>query len=301
MTISYNAFKKISLLILFIIGLDVSASAEDDILNAHPAVWVIEQGDAKTYFLGSIHLLPKDISWFGGKIEEIFDDTDEVVFEVNMTEERQTEAQAITMQNGMFPAGENLGNYLSNEELEEVNNNAIGLGIPPQALYLMQPWIVSISLSINAIKKEGWDPDSGVDKYIKTKAEERNIKISELETLEEQMATLWDHPIDVQKNMLLDTLEQLKDIRNITIEMVGSWAEGDVKKMQENFLDPMKEQPEIFKKLVIDRNNNWIPVIERLIESNKNTLIVAGAAHFIGEEGVINLLKQKGYNVKRVQ
>ena len=101
--------------------------------------------------------------------------------------------------------------------------------------------------------------------------------------------------------MLVDTLEELKDISNITKDMVGAWASGDAEKMTEVFLTPMMEQEDLFKSLVLDRNNKWIPVIEGLIAKEQTTFIVAGAAHFIGVDGVVNLLKEKGYDVKKVQ
>ena len=71
--------------------------------------------------------------------------------------------------------------------------------------------------------------------------------------------------------------------------------------MEEVFLITMMEQKDLFQSLVLDRNNNWIPVIEGLISKEKNTLIVAGAAHFVGENGVVSLLREKGYDVKKVQ
>ncbi|MBT5074899.1 MAG: TraB/GumN family protein [Kordiimonadaceae bacterium] len=287
------------LLVLFIIP--VNSFAQGDGLNAHPALWKVEQGSSQIYFLGSIHLLPGDVKWYGDSIEEILETADEVVFEVDMTPEKEAHAQRLTLANGLLAGGDLLSNYLTEEEYSYLIEQAIIAGIPSAAIANFKPWFASIALSVSAIIREGWDPNSGVDKHIQKVARENNIKISALETLEEQLATLYDHPLDVQATMLKDTLEQLKDIRSITMEMVGSWTSGDEDKMREIFIEPMKEQPELFAKLVVKRNNNWLPVIEELIEKNQTTFVVAGAAHFIGDEGVINLLRQKGYDVVRVQ
>jgi uncharacterized protein len=302
-TIIRNLFdSKIFLfVILFLFMVPVSGKTQSDDLNAHPAVWLIEKDNSKTYFLGSVHLLPPDIKWYGGVVEQVFESADEIVFEVNMTPEKQKRAQQISQASALLPEGATIDQYLTDDEMHDMNENALSLGIPPQAISRMQPWIISISLSISAIKKEGWDSDSGVDKYIQELANAKNIKISELETIETQMASLTDHPIDIQAEMLKDTLEQLKDMRNLTMKMVGSWASGDMDQMETAFLEPMKEQKEVYKKLVIDRNKNWIPIIENLINKNQTTFIVAGAAHFIGEDGVIELLRQSGYILKKIQ
>ncbi len=302
MRVLLYSVKKIAhplLLILFVIN-PILANAQEE-LNATPALWLIEKENSKTYFLGSIHLLPRETKWYGGLIEEVITKADEVVFEVNMTPEKEAQAQRITLENGMLSGGDLLSNHLTEEEYSFLVERASASGIPPTSIASFKPWFASIALSVSAIIKEGWDPSSGVDKFIQKIATDRNIRISELETLESQMQTLWDHPIEIQIEMLTDTLDQLRDIKGLTLDMVNSWANGDIDQMEETFLEPMKEQPEIFAKLVVERNGNWIPVIEGLMNKDQTTLIVAGTAHFIGEDGVLRLLGDAGYNVKRVQ
>lgn len=290
-----------SILLLVFFFIPANSFAQADGLNAYPALWKVEQGASQIYFLGSVHLLPDEVNWYGQSISKIMETADEVVFEVDMTPEKEARAQRITLANGLLAGDDLLSNYLTEEEYSYLIEQATIAGIPPAAIANFQPWFASIALSVSAIIREGWDPNSGVDKHIQKIARINKIKISALETLEEQLATLYDHPLNVQTVMLKDTLEQLRDIRKVTLEMVGSWTSGDVEKMRETFIDPMKEQPELFAKLVVKRNNSWIPVIEELIAKDQTTFVVAGAAHFIGDEGVINLLTQKGYNVERVQ
>lgn len=290
---------------IFLLFLPILANAQAhtkyEDLNAYPSLWLIEGENSKTYILGSVHLLPPAIKWYGDKIEDAFNEVDEVVFEVNMTEEKQRQAGLISRKYGLLASGDSLRNYLSPENFDLLGEHAAGLGIPPQALERLKPWLVAISLSVSAVQKEGWNQNSGVDKYIQVMANERGLKISELETIEAQMATLWDHPLEIQAKMLVDTLEELKDITNITMAMVNSWASGDVDKMEQVFLVPMKAQEEIYNKLVLERNHNWVPIIEKLLTKKQTTMIVAGAAHFIGDDGVVALLKAKGHNVIKVQ
>ncbi|MCC3861482.1 TraB/GumN family protein [Pseudemcibacter aquimaris] len=293
-------FKRVFIAVIFFHVMVISAIAQETI-NATPAMWLIEKGEAKTYMLGSIHLLPPEVKWYEGRIENIVNDADEVVFEVHMTPEKQRLAQQITLQNGMLTPGDNLGNYMSAEELEFVKTKATEFGIPAASVVNFKPWFASVALSVSAIIREGWNPESGVDKYIDGIATSKNIPISELETLEAQMKTLYDHPLEVQAAMLIDTLQQLQDIKEVTMGMINSWADGDEDKMVETLIVPMKKQEEVYQKLLIERNQSWIPVIENLINKQQTTLIVAGAAHFVGDDGVIKMLRDKGYDVKKVQ
>jgi len=299
--ILFVARKNISALMFFVlISLPATLNAQEP-LNAHPAVWLIEQENSKTYFLGSIHLLPQGINWYGGKIETIFEQTDEVAFEVHMTPEKEAKAQQIMIANGRLPDGEKLSNYLEPEEYETVLEQARIIGIPTNSIANFKPWFASLALSVTATIKQGWDPESGVDKFIEKLARKKNIPIAELETVEEQMATLYDHPFEIQADMLIDTLDQLKEIETVTTNMASSWGSGDEEKMKEAFVNPLQQQREIYRKLITQRNTNWIPVIEKLMAKEQTTLVVAGAAHFIGDGGLVGMLENKGYEIKRVQ
>lgn len=289
------------IILLIIIPMSFVATAAEEDLNAKPAIWSIEQDQSKVYFLGSVHLLPDDVQWYGGTLKEIVEEADEVVFEVHMTPEKQRQAQQLTLQNGMLAPGDSLSNYLSKDEMDFINEQALASGIPPASIINFKPWFASVALSVSAIIREGWNPDSGVDKYIEKNIASRDIKISALEKLEEQMATLYDHPLETQAEMLRDTLDQLKDIEKVTLDMINSWTSGDEELMIEALIKPMKQQEDVYQKLLVQRNNNWIPVIEELLTKKQNTLVVAGAAHFVGEDGVIKLLSDKGYMIKRVQ
>lgn len=289
------------IILLIIIPMTYVAAAAEENLNAKPAIWALEKGTAKVYFLGSVHLLPDDVKWYGGVLKEIVEEADEVVFEVHMTPEKQRHAQQLTLQNGMLAPDDKLSNYLSSDEMNFINEQALASGIPPSSIINFKPWFASVALSISAIIREGWNPDSGVDKFIEKTLSSRDINISALETLEAQMATLYDHPLEAQTEMLRDTLDQLKDIEKVTLDMIESWKTGNETLMIEALIKPMKQQKDVYQKLIIQRNNSWVPVIEELLNKEQNTLVVAGAAHFVGEDGVIKLLSDKGYIIKRVQ
>lgn len=290
---------RILYLILFAV-VYVPAQAQDEI-NAKPAVWLVEQEDAKLYMLGSVHLLPDNVNWYEGLVEQVVSQGDEVVFEVHLTPQKEAQSVQIVMENGLFTNGDTLKNHLNDDDYNNLVSTSQSLGLSAATISTFKPWYASLLLSVSAITQQGWDPESGVDKYIEDIASRAGIEISELESVQSQMATLYDHPLDVQTAMLKDTLVQLKDIRAITLEMVDAWASGDLERMNAAFLEPMKEQEELYAKLVVQRNRNWIPVIEGLLKKDQTTLVVAGVAHFIGDDGVVGMLENKGYKLKRVQ
>jgi len=51
--------------------------------------------------------------------------------------------------------------------------------------------------------------------------------------------------------------------------------------------------------MVSDRNHAWMPQIEELLSGDREAIVVVGSAHLVGEEGVVNLLREKGYTVEQ--
>jgi len=287
-------------LILFVF-ISCSELTEADGLDAHPAIWKLDNGSAQVYLIGSIHLLPPELKWYGGKIKKILDIADEVVFEVHMTSETQEQARAITVQNGMLRNGDKLSNYITKDEYDFLKKITPELGISIETITNFQPWFASIALSVSAVINEGWDPEAGVDRYIQKIATQRQLKITDLETIEVQMEALYNHPLDVQANMLKDTISELEDIQKLTLEMINVWSSGNEIRLVDIFLEPMREQSELYAKIITSRNKNWVPRLEEFFKKKQVTIVIVGTAHLIGDGGVVELLRQKGYDINRVQ
>jgi len=273
-------------------------------IKATPAFWSVDNGQnkGKVYLLGSFHLLPKSYQWYAGIISEAFESSDELVMEVKMTPDATSEVQLMTMNNGFFRDEDSLRNHLDdahyNKMLQHAENS---LRLKEPMAKKMRPWMMAISLSVVAIMSTGLDPNSGVDKVLQSKALLSDKPITGLETIKVQMQALMNHPIKVQVSMLNETLDQLDDIKNIMDVSLKAWRSGDEKVINERMVNDLKEYPGLYDALLVNRNNNWMPEIEKHINSGKNIFIVVGAAHLVGSDGILKLLKDRGYAVNRIQ
>ena len=117
-----------------------------------------------------------------------------------------------------------------------------------------------------------------------------------LETAVEQIDYLAGLPLDVQVSQLQQTLTEgdaeLREVR----EIAAAWRAGDTASIERLLLKGMKESPAYYQSLVVDRNRRWIPRIESCL-STGSCFIVVGAAHMVGSDGLIAMLKQKGYRI----
>lgn len=275
---------------------------ETGVVNASPALWQVKKGEGTVYLLGSFHLLPKNYRWFDGIIKRSFDSSEELVMEAKMTPAAMAEIQVMIRANGFFTNEDNLQNHLDDVHYKKMLSHAKKLmGMDEAVARSVKPWLMAIQMSVVSFISSGMDLESGVDKYLERLADQEKKPISGLETPQQSMNALINHPMSVQSAMLADTVDKLDDFRSFVNSYLEAWASGDADRMNKTIIKDMAEQPEMYKALLADRNKNWLPAIDRHINSGKTIFIVVGMAHMVGQDGLVRMLESKGYSVKKIQ
>lgn len=277
-------------------------AAETEGVTARPALWQVEKNGGSVYLLGSFHLLPKNYIWYEGIVKKSFEAADELVLEAKMTPEATAAIQAMVIQNGFFTGGDDLKAHLDPEHYAKMLMTAKRLmGVNEDTAQKMKPWFMALQISILSIMSSGMDPNSGVDKYLEGLAIQSNKTITGLETAQQSMNALINHPLSVQSAMLTDTLDKLDDFKSYIQSYLDAWASGNMDVISKTMIDDMKSHPSMYQALLVDRNENWLPAIEDHIAGDKTIFIVVGAAHLAGPDGLVRMLEAKGYKVKKIQ
>ena len=99
--------------------------------------------------------------------------------------------------------------------------------------------------------------------------------------------------------MLRQSMNEMDHLERNVTEIVRAWKSGDVGALEKHLLAGMRDYPEIHRKVIDDRNLRWLPQIESLLSRGENPLIIVGAGHLVGKNGVIQLLKGRGYRVEQ--
>ena len=111
---------------------------------------------------------------------------------------------------------------------------------------------------------------------------------------------LGDLPADMEETVLLQTMKEHDDIQKEIVAIIEAWKSGDADVLDTILLKSFKDYPGVHKRLIVDRNKNWLPKIESLLGQKENVMIIVGAAHLVGKDGVIAVLKQRGYQVEQL-
>ena len=143
--------------------------------------------------------------------------------------------------------------------------------------------------------------DTGVDEFYNVKAGNEKRDIQYLEAAADQLEFIAQMGQGREDEFITYMLDDLKELPNTFQSLKDAWRNGNNEKMEDIAIDPWKDRfPKIFKSLVVDRNNNWIQQIEAMMETKEVELILFGALHLVGEEGVLSLLKKRGYAIENL-
>jgi uncharacterized protein YbaP (TraB family) len=262
-------------------------------------LWQVESGKNSVYILGSIHLLKKTDAPLKPIIDETFAKAKRLVFEVDLLNEEPEKMQQLVLKRGINLDGKTLQQKISPETLQLATVWANDLGIDIKALSPFKPWVVGMTMIVMQLQKLGYDPNLGVDHQLAERAKQANKPVSGLESSEFQIELLDSLPAGLQEMMLRQSFAEMEQFGKTVDAMVRAWRGGDLGAAEKLFLESMAEYPELRVKLLDERNRNWLPQIEKFLKLDDDVLVVVGAAHLVGKNGLIELLKGRGYKMEQ--
>lgn len=286
--------RTLTVIIVFWFGV-VAACAP--VQAADPAIWRVEGGPEPVWLFGTFHLLPPVTDWKRPRIVSAFESADVLVVEVHLDGAANAAAQKLIAEKAILKGDRKLRDYLGPKDraaLEKIGNR---LGLFPAILDNYRPWYASILLAVAIYYEQGYRPDAGVDTVLQKRAEATGKTVEQLETVEEQLNFLADMPEKVQVAMLQATLREAEMIPKMMDEMLRAWETGDTRAMDKMLNAALREQKVAYDTLLVQRNRNWVPRIEEMIRDDKSYFIAVGAAHLVGKDSVVAMLRAKGYRV----
>lgn len=290
-------FHFLFLLIAFFIAPSVQAQNSRPVASTHHSLWKV-QGTSNVVFLaGSVHLLKPENYPLPTPIESAYSNSQILAFETDIGKLNSPATQFGLLSKARLPAGETLQSELSPATYRAFTNHLEEAGLPVMMFETLKPMMGIATLELLELQKLGADPELGLDQYFFKRAKEDDKKIVPLETVDFQIGLIFDFSKPEEELMVKTSLEEIDQTRKYYDDMVSAWQTGDSAKLAKLLNDAMRDSPVIYKRLVTDRNQNWIPKIEKLLRGPKNAMVVVGAGHLVGDEGVVELLKKRGWKI----
>lgn len=291
--------------LLIILSLFVFSYAQA--ANDRAFIWQVSSDNSVVYLTGSIHFADKSFYPLRQEIEDAFDRSKYLVVELDINNMDNDAYNQLVSQKGTYKNGKTIKDALSEETWLQLRQRLHHLDVDYDAVKNLKPGILVLTLSAIHAMEMGLDPQLGIDIHFLQKAISQTGKeVIELETLEQQISLFLDMP---DADLLLkESLYSLDETELLMADMVRYWKQGDESQMSkllfEDAIDQYPAFTEIYDRLFYERNRRMTSKIEIMLKQKTATktfyFVVVGSGHLLGEEGIVNVLQEKGYEVKRL-
>lgn len=271
--------------------------AEDNFL------WEVSGPEGNFYLMGSLHYMVEGAYPLNDEVYNSLEESDTLVVEVDTREINQFEVQNLINQLGVLGPGESLEDILEPELYQRVANILEPHGITRQQFNQFKPWYIGLLISNFAGYEMEVEIVEGIDYHILTEAVELELEIKELESLEYQYEMFAGLEQELQIEMIKDAFDDIDKGENYSQDLAELWLDGDIDGFYELFFQDQSDsdaREEYYRKLFDERDVEMKEKIKAMLAENDDLFIVVGAGHVLGDNGLLNLFEQAGYEIEQL-
>lgn len=268
-----------------------------------PLLWKVSDADNSIYLLGSFHLLKRDDYPLSKDIDNAFDAVDKLVFEVPPAEMHDPATAQKALAHAGYGDARTLSKVLPAGMRDKFNALLVQRGASIAQFDPFEPWFVNLTLVMGLSQSMGFRGENGLDQYLMRRAADADKPTSGLESIDSQLQALDSTPMKEQIASLQEFVDDPEKMPGMLDELHRVWRQGDVARLEAlTRAEMLANTPETYRLLNVERNDAWVPKIRKLLDesSSEDTLVVVGAMHLLGTDGVVEKLRGKGYRVERV-
>jgi uncharacterized protein YbaP (TraB family) len=284
-----------SIAALLAVALVASAHAESE----RSLLWRVAARQNVVYLVGSVHMLRADYYPLARALDTAFDDSNLLVEEVDFAELLAADSQLRLLRRGMLPPNSSLETVLSPGTYAMVTRRIAALGMPLEPWLRFKPWFLGLTMMSLAWQGAGFDPELGLDRHFYDRARAAGKPVQGLETVDFQVSRFDLMTAEEQDRLLVDSLQDIETEQAQVRQLADAWRSGDAAAVERIVLPDLKKHRQLYQRLIVERNRNWLPKIESLFAREGRTFVVVGAAHLVGPDGLIALLASKRYDVRQ--
>lgn len=261
-----------------------------------PFAWQVRApGNPVThYLLGSLHVLSSAEYPLPVALQQAYTDTRRLVLESDLdalqAPELQTQLWDAAQQAPHTPAA------LSARARVPLAH----WGLPQAMCDIVQSWYCALMLELTAFERAGFTAEYGLDRYFYQRAKQDRRTIVTLESAAEQIGFLTRMPAVAAEQLLASTLDDIGDGKTVAVDLVALWRRGDVAALSAQVMAMQQHHPRAYAHLLGQRNAAWRAPLARWFADALPTLVVVGAAHLVGDDGLLAQLRAQGFAVTAV-
>jgi uncharacterized protein YbaP (TraB family) len=252
---------------------------------------------AIVYLLGSVHLLTPEAGALPAEIDSAFARAKTIAFETSIDSVQMRGQEMLAK--ARYANGGSLRASLSAAGIVKADSIVKQYGLTLDQLNGFKPWFVSLALNQMVMQKAGYQVQYGVDMQLNTRARNANKRVIGLESVDFQL-NLFDTILPEDQELMVTTAKGPGEAAKELTKIKDAWLAGDVAALEQVFKQSQEDSPRLLDLMLNKRNESWMPAIDLLLNGKDDALVVVGAAHLMGDKGLLKLLKAKGYEVEQM-
>jgi uncharacterized protein YbaP (TraB family) len=198
------------------------------------------------------------------------------------------------MKSGEYPKNDSLKNHIDPRVYDYLRRVFAVWKVPENEFAKLRPWALVMwftSLGTNSL---------GVEYFLRNRAEVNHKPIEGLESFREHAQIISGLNDEQAQVVLLSGFVSQSSGTEKGQQILAAWRAGDVDTIERGMRSGFRDLPSFYQRLIIDRNHSWIPKIEGYLKGRDTCFVVAGAGHMGGPDGVLALLKTRGYKIEQL-
>lgn len=257
----------------------------------------------RAFLLGSVHAAQPDLA-LDPAIERAFDAADALVLEADITAVSGDASGFLqrVLSMATLPEGQTLDQVLPRPTYDRLGEFLRERGESLERYRRLEPWLLITMVTAYVFAEAGLPAEGGVDLRLSARAEGKK-PILALETPELQLSLLDALPIDVQARKLAEVLDHEGETRTEATRLYDAWRLGDLDVIEAATVAPARDDPRMrafYERVYLARNQSMAQRIDALLREGRTYLVVVGAGHVVGEQGIPALLARSGHRIARV-
>jgi len=284
--------KTYQLFLVFFIFIQISFGQSE---TENALLYKVIKNEQSAYLYGTIHIACD--AKLSDRVKNALSKSDELILELDLDDPTLPMKM---MQQMMLPEQKDASDFLSDKDYQllknYVNNNV--KSIPNFAMVKnMKPVMLSSTISSSLLSCTN---KTGYDQLLFQFAQQKNIEVSGLETLAEQMKVFDQMPTKKVYQEIVNFIKNKQQKNRKLIQQMMKYYNQKNLKGLKKLLDNSESVFTDYMDIALDeRNKKWIPKIKQYL-ADKKAFIAFGAYHLVGEQGIVKLLRNEGYQVKPV-
>lgn len=268
--------------------------------NGAGLVYQVEGPNGRFYLAGSMHLLHAERASLPAPLERAYRNSASIVMEIDTDDGDAQDAGARLLEAAQLAPDASLQALLGEARWNTVRSALAEAGFDAERASRFEPWGLALLLTQAGFARQGYTSAAGVEQQLTERARRDGKPISGLETAAMQIALLDGLDMNVQRQMLDLTLEEVQEMPQMLDELDDAWRAGDLQRLEALLLEGYRQMPELYTALLVERNRRWVSQIRAWPTTSPPRLVLVGALHVVGEQGLPALLQRAGYTVQRL-